>query len=672
MQHTRLIPFFLFMAIVMVSCVPAEETQAPTLDRIDYDGTEVVTIWSFGLAGETDSLLPFLTSQHPVERYTALQMFSNQRMETPILAISKLLDDPFLPIREKAAFVLGQSGSSNAAELLVNAFDQNDSLGQLDFYNSLVLEAVGKSGNAKHAIQIAQVKTYSPKDSLLTLGQARALFQFAVRGMISPESTDKMISFLTTPTYAPTVRYVAAEYLKRYYSGDLDSFQYALKRTIEKTQDPELLERLAYTLPELKINDEALLQKFAKHPLASVRLAYLRAMSQKRGRISESEVKAYFTDADVEVAVAATQYFLKHGQEDQAVVYREWAQQEGLYPSVRYGLFGAALKHLPFYYQLTKTTLMNELKQEYEAQNDPYLKAALLEAFAYDPSSIPFLIEIYQRKESSVFVKTTAVRSIAKALKDDRFRLILGGRAASVKRSVFDFVKSVLQEGHSGAICEASLILKQEAAAAKRHYTNLDFLQETYDRLSFPADAEAGLFLKQAATSLEETIEIGSEEKNWAWPDTALLSSITDSTEVEVKTTKGTFMLALLPKEAPFTVSSFLKNVAKGYYSSKAWHRVVPNFVAQTGCPQGDGYGSGDFTIPTESSELAHYSEAGWVGVASAGTDTESSQWFITYGPTPHLDGRYTIFAKVQRGMDVVDQLQVGDEIVSITIKKRP
>ncbi len=671
MQHPRLISFFMFLVIVMVSCVPAEETQEPTLDEIVYHGTEVASIWSFGLAGEPDSLLPFLTSHHPVERYIALQMFSNQRMEIPLLAIAKMLDDPLLPIREKAAFVLGQSGSSKAAELLVNAFDQNDSLGQLDLYNSLVLEAVGKTGNAKHALQIAQVKTYSPKDSLLTLGQARALFQFAIRGIMSPESTDKMISFLTTPTYAPTVRYVAAEYLKRYHDGDLDSFQYALKRTIEKTKDPELLERLAYTLPALKIDNKALLQKFAQHPQASVRLAYVRAMSQKRGRISESEVKEFFTDSDVDVAVAATEYFLKYGQEDQAVVYREWAQEEGLHPRVRYGLFGAALKHLPFYYQLTKTTLMNELRQEYEAQKNPYLKAALLEAFAYDPSSIPFLIEIYRSRESSIFVKTTAVRSISKALKDDRFRLILGGRAASIKRSVFDFIQDVFSGGHSGAICEASLILKEEASAAQKYYPNLEFLQETYDRLSFPADAEAGLFLKEAATALEETLEIGPEEKNWALPDTALLSGITDSTEVEVKTTKGTFTLALLPKDAPFTVSSFLKSVAEGYYTSKAWHRVVPNFVAQTGCPQGDGYGSGDFTIPTESSEQAHYSEAGWVGVASAGTDTESSQWFITYGPTPHLDGRYTIFGKVQKGMEVVKKLQVGDEIVSITIKKK-
>ena len=81
------------------------------------------------------------------------------------------------------------------------------------------------------------------------------------------------------------------------------------------------------------------------------------------------------------------------------------------------------------------------------------------------------------------------------------------------------------------------------------------------------------------------------------------------------------------------------------FYNEKTWHRVVPNFVIQAGCTRGDGYGSLNYTIRSEFSPQSY--KTGYVGMASAGKDTESTQFFITHRPTPHLDGRYTIFAKV-------------------------
>ncbi|OYT19163.1 MAG: peptidylprolyl isomerase, partial [Nitrospira sp. UW-LDO-01] len=86
------------------------------------------------------------------------------------------------------------------------------------------------------------------------------------------------------------------------------------------------------------------------------------------------------------------------------------------------------------------------------------------------------------------------------------------------------------------------------------------------------------------------------------------------------------------------------------------------------GCNRGDGWGSEDYSIRSEFT-ARHYTE-GSVGMASAGKDTEGTQWFITHSPTPHLDGRYTIFAITESGMDVVDQIEVGDKILSVTLIK--
>ena len=114
------------------------------------------------------------------------------------------------------------------------------------------------------------------------------------------------------------------------------------------------------------------------------------------------------------------------------------------------------------------------------------------------------------------------------------------------------------------------------------------------------------------------------------------------------------------------SVATFVTLAKKGFYDGKTFHRVIANFVAQGGCPRGDGFGGLDYSIASEFAPLNY--GTGYVGLASAGKDTESCQWFITHSPTPHLDGNYTIFAKVVEGMDVVLKLMIGDKIESVKL----
>ncbi|MCI0597229.1 MAG: peptidylprolyl isomerase, partial [candidate division Zixibacteria bacterium] len=120
----------------------------------------------------------------------------------------------------------------------------------------------------------------------------------------------------------------------------------------------------------------------------------------------------------------------------------------------------------------------------------------------------------------------------------------------------------------------------------------------------------------------------------------------------------------------PRTAANFWRLCAKGYFSGRAFHRVVPNFVVQDGCNRGDGWGGPGFAIRCEYNDLT--SERGTVGMALSGKDTGGSQFFICHAPQPHLDGRYTIFGRVTKGMEVADQLQIGDrfEIKSIALQK--
>ncbi len=135
---------------------------------------------------------------------------------------------------------------------------------------------------------------------------------------------------------------------------------------------------------------------------------------------------------------------------------------------------------------------------------------------------------------------------------------------------------------------------------------------------------------------------------------------------VSIATDKGEIVIQLLGADAPNTVRNFVKLVEQGYYNGLTFHRVVPNFVIQDGCPRGDGWGGPGYSIRCEINGERY--SAGTVGMALSGKDTGGSQFFVTHSPQPHLDGRYTVFGRVVQGMDVVDRVDRGDKIQEIRL----
>ncbi|MDD5629298.1 MAG: peptidylprolyl isomerase, partial [Elusimicrobia bacterium] len=116
--------------------------------------------------------------------------------------------------------------------------------------------------------------------------------------------------------------------------------------------------------------------------------------------------------------------------------------------------------------------------------------------------------------------------------------------------------------------------------------------------------------------------------------------------------------------------AAFLHGVRSGLYDGSVWHRVVSNFVVQGGDPRGSGWGDAGFSLRDEISRLRF--ERGTVGMPKAGKDTGGCQLFITHLPAPHLDGRYTVFGRVTRGLDAVDRIEPGDRILKARISERP
>ncbi|MBG9793586.1 peptidylprolyl isomerase [Paenibacillus dendritiformis] len=130
----------------------------------------------------------------------------------------------------------------------------------------------------------------------------------------------------------------------------------------------------------------------------------------------------------------------------------------------------------------------------------------------------------------------------------------------------------------------------------------------------------------------------------------------------------GTVKIELHEKEAPGTVANFEKLANEGFYNGLTFHRVIPGFVAQGGCPQGTGMGGPGYTIKCETQGNPHKHVRGVLAMAHAGKDTGGSQFYITYDAFPHLDGVHTVFGKVVEGMEVVDQIKQGDKMKEVRV----
>ncbi|MDL2211581.1 peptidylprolyl isomerase [Erysipelotrichaceae bacterium OttesenSCG-928-M19] len=128
--------------------------------------------------------------------------------------------------------------------------------------------------------------------------------------------------------------------------------------------------------------------------------------------------------------------------------------------------------------------------------------------------------------------------------------------------------------------------------------------------------------------------------------------------------------LELFENEAPKTVENFVKLIEAGFYDGLTFHRVIPGFVSQGGCPKGNGTGGPGYTIPCETINNPHQHLAGSLSMAHAGKDTGGSQFFIVHEPQPHLDGVHTVFGQTISGLEYAKAMKNGAKINKITVER--
>jgi cyclophilin family peptidyl-prolyl cis-trans isomerase/HEAT repeat protein len=290
----------------------------------------------------------------------------------------------------------------------------------------------------------------------------------------------------------------------------------------------------------------------------------------------------------------------------------------------------------------------------------PYEAAALIAATTglSTALSLDELLFIVNGSRPSV-ERQAALQAAIRTVRDKMMRARYTSREAQYGQ-LGSVLREAMNTGDAGLISAVAEELQKEDADAIRFMLGKDTEAKALSVLAPIRDLEARILLHQVIAKRDGLPPPAHERPPFNHPiDVKKLRALTQGQRYRITTNKGEVIIATDVNECPGSSLAFDSLVTAGYYNGKAFHRMVPNFVAQGGCPRGDGYGGMDWTLRTEIGRTPF--TTGSVGLASAGPDTESCQFFITHSATPHLDGRYTRFGEVISGMDVVWKLQMGD-----------
>ncbi len=630
--------FVTLFFFVIVSCNQEKEVNK-------FSDAALVKIADFQDRRLTDSLFQFFKHENPTYRKDAVLAFASIQ---DTLAISKLAgilkNDSDPNVRSAAAFALGQTGTINSFEALLEAFIVDKS----EIVLREIIEACGKTSSEEGAIKLNR------PGSKAEGGLAWSYYRLGLRGLSDSSVVTKSIQFLEDTTNLET-RLGAAHFFAR-GPKDVSAAETVLQKAAMEDQSADV--RMAATSALRKINTSSSLNVLKtiidQDEDYRVRANAVRALQTFVTPDIKQSLYAALNDSIQHVGITASEVIKAIATKDEFTELVQLARAAKNW-RIQGNLFEAALA------VSNNKEIVEEIIRLYEQVENPYGKAALITALGQSTLAYNFINQQLHQSQVPV-VKSSAAAALFSINGHKEFN-------AELQKIFVDIYKKAFETGDPAVIGTIAAALGDSTLGYKKIITDYTFLYTAKSKLSLPKDNEA-LQPVEAAIAYFEGKKVSNELKNeFNHPiDWALVKTIPADQKVIIKTDKGDIIIRLLVEEAPGSVANFVQLVNDHYFDSKNFHRVVPNFVIQGGCNRGDGWGSEDYSIRSEFS-MRRYTE-GSVGMASAGKDTEGTQWFITHSPTPHLDGRYTIFAVVKEGMEVVHDIEVGDMILKVELLK--
>ncbi|MBN1252378.1 MAG: peptidylprolyl isomerase [Bacteroidales bacterium] len=618
-------------------------------------------IYNFQDERNTKELLKFLTNRKDKYREAAALAFASVQDSNAIEQLFELLfNDDSENVRIAAAFAIGQINSQISENQLIKAFDNEKS----DIVKKYILKALGKTGSNK---SLSFVNNLFKEKSNEIIEQAKLLSisRFAIKGISDSICVENIIKIISDSKSSDTCNYLASIALGRIKNQNFDKYSDKITNCLKHTKNIFTQSNLCLALANSTIkNSFNFLDSIIKSDIDyRVKISAIRAISNYENENTEKSVYSSLSDSNVNVAISASEYFILEGKEENATNYFKWAKKQKNW-RVRTNLLSAAIK-----YSKNKKEITNAIISGYNISENIYEKANLLKALGGNPNEYVFVSkEVYNA--DNVVISTYGMEALAEMRRNKDFEqfnnISIKHNKINLEEEFAIIFKRAILSGDVAMISIAAEIIRDPELNFINQYKNTYFLTQAMNNCILPKEIEAYIEIKKTVSYINGTEEKENPKFTEYKLDWKYIAKINKNQKVIIQTSKGNIELELCVEKAPLTVSTFLKLIDQGFYKNKKIHRVVPNFVIQDGCPRGDGWGSPDFSIRSEFSMINY--EEGSIGMASAGKDTESSQWFITHSPTPHLDGRYTNFGKVISGIGIVHQIEVGDEILDMEI----
>lgn len=645
--------FILTILIMMSSPTTAKETssyESLMATRSGRDSLLNIAAWEDGRVTGEGKLFAYLKSTNPLIRLRTVEAIGRIQDAADDKQLLPMLKDEDTRVVLETIFALGQMGSESAVapliemqknaspEVLVKTAEALGKIGGNEARDALIelLHDFHSTVRRSAALALARLQDPEATNALLIAthdNDAGVVWRavYALRETSSNRITSTVLPLLNHED--PWVRAYAARTLSK------DKSKRVMKKLIKLLDDEDwhVAVAAAVALGEIGKKDavQALGQAAYKHRTHHVRKAAVTALGKIADRSGGDFIIQALLDKSVGVRIEAlkaiaailgdkSEMFLQQGTED-----------------------GTGL-----------------------------VRAAALESFglAGIKKRIDFLIE-EARKNPDAIMRAAAVRGLSN-FEAERVGDILVEKLSDEDWVVASVSAEAIREcKHTAAVPQLIEIYKQRTEREEGNI-RIEILRTLKEFKAAEAGALADELLDDndgriRSLGLEILEELGIShaqvrpdrffyERNFDSVRKRSLSLPFGMRRAVIECSHGKIEIELFGDDAVQTAANFIKLATEGFYDGLTFHRVVPNFVAQGGCPRGDGWGDAGYYIRSEFNQ--HTYDRGYIGIAHDGKDTGGSQFFFTHSPQRHLDGRYTIFARVADGMDVVDRIDQGDK----------
>jgi cyclophilin family peptidyl-prolyl cis-trans isomerase/HEAT repeat protein len=670
--------FYIYLLVILVSvgCGSNQVVLPETTTEYSLNNTTIQEIFDLQDRRKPKELLVFFDHPDATYRYITAMAFASIQDTTQeiINALAEATNDADEEVRYAAIYALGQSGHERAVEPLVKAF-KNDLSTASNRWNAMVLESVGKCGTEQDLAYLVKPQKYAAQDTFLFEGQSAGIYRFALRGLTSKKGTKQMVKFVSDPSYSVNTRRMSAQYLGRAKDIDLTEHKSKILKAIQSEKDDYTKMALVNSVRKMVDEDSSALKvlkkQFSRSADYRIKINIMRVLASYDYPAVRSIFMSALKSKNEQVRIHAARYFRTNAfRPDVELYYEIGSDSTSTDWRLKLNMLGAALSNISYTKAALRKKINETVRSIYLESKNPYEKGLALEASSGFAGNYKFLMEETLNKENDSFVRTKALEGLVTIRNNPRLAAIFGEYYLGVASQIKKIFKNAIIDGDIGLISVAASAIRNPDFRYKASFKyDNEFLKTAQDKLKLPKEMEAFYDLQKTIDYLTDAVAPKVELPEFNHPiNWGTLKDVNPNTFARIETDKGEVILEFYHTLSPASVGNFIKLARDGFFDGKSFHRVVGNFVAQAGCPRGDGYGSLDYSLRSELSTLK-YDDEGYVGMASAGKDTEGVQFFITHSPTPHLDGKYTIFAKVTEGMEVVHQLMVGDKIKSVTIK---